>query len=127
MPATYFQDFTCDNGLPVTVEYSFSQGSEPDYSPMWGADGGDACEVEIVDAWPSTPEFEALSHRRYDIKWVLARRSIWQSCALAWLNLRIWFAGRAARLTDAERERMEIWLIEHHEYEPYYPDWEDAP
>ncbi|RWO23321.1 hypothetical protein [Mesorhizobium sp.] len=113
MTATYFQDFTRDNGLPVTVEYSFSQGSDT------------AC-VEIVEAWPNTPEFDALCQRRNDIRWARSRPPLWQSCTVVWLNLRIWFAGRAARLTDAERERMETWLIEHHEYEPYYPDWEDA-
>lgn len=119
MPATYFQDFTRDNGLPVTVEYSFSPGSETTYSPMYGADGGDAAEVELVDAWPNTPEFDELCRRRNDIKWARSRPSLWQFCVLAWLNLRIWFVGRSARLTDAERERIEVWLTEHHEYEPW--------
>ncbi|RVD44909.1 hypothetical protein EN742_00760 [Mesorhizobium sp. M4A.F.Ca.ET.020.02.1.1] len=125
MPASYFEDFKRDNGFPVTVEYSFSPGCEATYSPMYGADGGDGADAMIVACFPNTPEFNALCGRLNAINW-LPRKTLRQKCTIAWLKLRIWIAGRAARLTDDERERMEIWIIEHHEYEPDYPDWEDV-
>lgn len=45
------RDFTRPNGDVVTVEYTFQHGSPTTYSPMYGADGGDPDECEIVKAW----------------------------------------------------------------------------
>jgi len=54
MPRTYFQDFNREDGTSITVEYSFSPGSPTTYSPMIGACGGDACDVEIIKAFTDT-------------------------------------------------------------------------
>lgn len=52
MARTFFWKFNRHDGTPlVTVEYSISEGSPDTYSPMYGACGGDACEVEIVKAF----------------------------------------------------------------------------
>lgn len=48
---THYQDFTRDDGTVCTVEFSFKEGSGPSYSPYSGADGGDGCEVGIVQAF----------------------------------------------------------------------------
>jgi hypothetical protein len=65
MAMTYFQKFTKDDGTPIEVEYSFSPGSETTYSPAYGACGGDACEVEIIESWPE--------QRRSMTRWWAAR------------------------------------------------------
>lgn len=121
MTATSFQDFTRDNGDPVTVEYSFRPGSDPTYSPMYGAEGGDPAEVEIIKVWPNTPSFDALCGRRNALVWAQTR-SLRQSLVLLGLTVSIRFAERRCRPTGAELERFETWLIEHHVYEP--DDWE---
>ena len=55
MARTLFQDFTRDNGLPVTVEYAVEGSySQTTYSPHSGADGGDFPEFIIVKVWPNT-------------------------------------------------------------------------
>ncbi len=56
MARTHHHDYTRKDGSVVTVEYTFKEGSEPTYSPMHGAEGGDACEVEIVAAFSETSE-----------------------------------------------------------------------
>jgi hypothetical protein len=48
---THFHDFARPDGTVVTVEFTFSPGSPPTYTPMHGADGGDATECEIVKAF----------------------------------------------------------------------------
>lgn len=48
---TFFHDFKRDDGTDVTVEYGFQGGSPTTYSPMYGADGGDAAEASIVKAF----------------------------------------------------------------------------
>ena len=111
MARTFFQDFTRDNGLPVTVEYSASAGAT------------------ILKSWPNTPEHNAL-HAEYiqltetslqgkSISTVLA---IFNDEARAErieeLKCEIQADEERAELSDAERERMEEWLAEHHEDEP---------
>jgi len=58
MAHTYFHDFTRESGEVVTVEYTFRPGSSTTYSPMYGADGGDADECEIVKAWVGETDVE---------------------------------------------------------------------
>lgn len=128
MPRTFFQDFTRDDGSPVTVEYSFRGGSEASYSPMFGASGGgDACDVEIVTVMPNTEEYERLCARKLDLTRTAygAERSLVLLAMepedmekLSEINADIKAAEKACALTDAERERMETWLIEHHVDEP---------
>jgi hypothetical protein len=116
MPRTYFQDFIRDDGSPVTVEYSFQRGSPTTYSPMYGADGGDGCEVEIVSVMPNTPEYERLCS---EVLYLGGRHSIAAMSAEARLCLQeldesIAIEKRRVALTDAENERMCNWLAEHH-------------
>lgn len=114
MPRTFFHDFAPDDGSPVTVEYSFGAGSETTYSPMHGACGGDACEIEIIDSWPNTPE-----HQHLFSEAVSAPADSWRDLLGRIIVLvRLFWMERRARLTDAERERMEAWLAEHHVDEP---------
>jgi len=40
--------FERDDGTTVDIEYDYKPGSGPTYSPMSGADGGDADEFEIL-------------------------------------------------------------------------------
>lgn len=108
MPHTHFQDFTRDDGSPVTVEYSFRGGSETSYSPLYGASGGDGCEVEIVSVMPNTPEYEELCRAYLDAPASASTQ------AREAMNA----AKAAAALTDAENERMCAWLAEHHVDEP---------
>ncbi|WP_050400457.1 hypothetical protein [Bradyrhizobium embrapense] len=124
MGATYFQDFTRDNGYPVTVEYGYSPGSETTYSPMHGACGGAPCEIQIVSSMPNTPAFERFSGIYNHLRW--GRRQAWQrpafELAAAIVRLCRWIWEFRARLSTEERERMEEWLAEHHVYEPYEPE-----
>lgn len=118
MGATYFQDFTRDNGLPVTVEYGVSGGySAPTYSPLHGADGGDAPEFMIIKAWPNTAGHHWLAARS-----LYSRSRLLSRFFDALERLDMWWR---ASLTDAERERMEAWLAEHYVEEPYddEPEW----
>lgn len=104
MGATFFQDFTRDNGRPVTVEYSYSAGSETTYSPMFGACGGDGCEVSIVDSWPNTTSFERLHKCKSDLE--VDRQKRWLGLiapgSILLVDILIWIQQRRARLTDAE-------------------------
>ena len=126
MGQTFFDNFTRDNGLPVTVEYSCS-GGEPNHDhPGHICDGGGSGpEVVIVKAWPNMPGFERLCKIRNDLDWT-ARPSwldpfIW--IALQVVDLRIWLQERRALLSVSERERMENWIAEHHVYDdPYEPE-----
>lgn len=56
MARTYFTNADLSDGRGIVVEYSFAPGSETTYSPAFGADGGDAPEVEIVKAWMADDE-----------------------------------------------------------------------
>lgn len=120
-------NFTKDNGLPVTVDFDYSPGSETTYSPMNGACGGDGCEVSITAVWPNTWTYDRLLKLSLDLGSDLTGASVltrpFYLLARAMVEIPIWLLERRARLTDAERERMEEWIIEHHEYEP--PDEED--
>ncbi|MFN3656790.1 MAG: hypothetical protein ACK4UO_06020 [Pseudolabrys sp.] len=117
MSRTFFQDFTRDNGLPITVEYAADGSYSPTtYSPMYGADGGDFPEFAILRAWPRTPFSEWLAS--------ISNR-LWSKSALPWriahavvrgaMRFNDWWR---ASLTDAERERMEAWIAEHYVDEP---------
>jgi hypothetical protein len=129
---TYFQKFTKDNGTPIEVEYSFAPGSETTYSPAYGACGGDACEVEIIKSWPDTEEYNTLVGRQIALEYsgtnggklsVLSLQVMPEVREeLEELDRLIEAADKTAELTDAERERMEAWICEHHEYEPYEPE-----
>ncbi|WP_027578412.1 hypothetical protein [Bradyrhizobium sp. Ai1a-2] len=124
MAQTYFQNFCKDNGFQVTVEYSYRPGSETTYSPKFGADGGDPCDVYIIASWPNSSEFDRICGIRNDLHW--SRHPGWKKpfvwLALQILRLEIWLRELPAALSEAERERMEEWLIEHHVYEPYEPE-----
>lgn len=115
MSGTHFQDFKRDNGYPITVEYSFSPGSETTYSPMYGAVSGDPCEVGIVAAWPNTPRFDRLYGLRNRLAWIASPWWMRPSRFIArWaVEAVIWLWGMRARLSDTERERMEAWIAEH--------------
>ncbi|WP_454629691.1 hypothetical protein [Bradyrhizobium cenepequi] len=123
MAQTFFQDFCKDNGLPVTVEYTYRPGSETSYSPAFGACGGDPCEIEIVNSWPNSTEFERACEIRIDLEW--RKHSRWMKpfvwIALQFAKVDIWLRGLPAHLTAAERERIGVWLSVHHVYEPYEP------
>lgn len=122
MARSFYQDFTKDDGLPVTVEYTFNAGSETTYSPASGAHGGDPCEVTIVRSWPNTPEHDDLCARRNALSEAQQRNPfrvddderqvLWE------MNNDIERDEARAELTDAERDRMEAWLCEHHVDEP---------
>lgn len=118
---THFQNFLTDDGLPVTVEYSVD-GSyvAPSYSPMYGADGGDAAEFCIKKVWPNTPGYHALCRQinlTCNLHPYFVVRFVWHW----WVRLRIALADWACTLTDDERERMETWLAEHHVEDDYEP------
>lgn len=54
---THFQDFKRDDGTEITVEYQVEGRNSPTtYSPMYGADGGDAAEFIILKAWRKDTE-----------------------------------------------------------------------
>lgn len=129
MTATHFQDFKLDDGSPITVEYTYGAGSETTYSPMFGACGGDGCEVSILKAWPNAPAYERLAGRRNDLTFLNSRpirRRPWHWIPLAIVSARMRWQEFWCQPTDAQRERMEDWLIEHHEYEPYEPEYDYA-
>ena len=129
MSRTFFQDFVKDNGQPVTVEFSYSGGSETTYSPHSGASGGDGCEVMIVSVMPNTPEYEALCRRSLDLSHgtpgtahdgpihpgLIGPET---RAELVDLDEQIEAAKSAVALTDAENERMCDWIAEHHIDEP---------
>jgi hypothetical protein len=119
---THFQDFLLDDGSPVTVEYSVSGSYSPTtYSPMHGADGGDAPEFCVLKAWPKAPQYDALVQRWSVLEWA-SWVTPWQYLVWCWLGLRIRVADWAVRPSTAERERMEAWLAEHH-----VQDYDDEP
>jgi len=128
MARTFFQDFTRDNGLPITVEYAVDGSySSTTYSPMHGADGGDFPEFSIIKAWPRTPTSEWLAgvslrlmsgNNRTPFGWKVAAALRYPVDLLARAYER-WLAN----LTDAERERMEAWIAEHYVDEPDDSDY----
>lgn len=52
------RDFIRPNGETVVVEFEYRDGSPPTYSPLTGADGGDAPECEITKAYVGDVEIE---------------------------------------------------------------------
>lgn len=128
---TYFQGFTRDNGLPIMVEVGVDGSYSPTtYSPMFGAEGGDAATFYILDSWPDTPFHNCLVRIEMSIRWP-QRRDLtpfgWWLADLISKPVRalLWFdAWWRASLTDAERERMEAWLAEHYvDDDDYEPEW----
>lgn len=123
MPRTFFQDFTRDNGVPITVEYS-ATGGEPDFDhPGHICDGGGSGpEIVILKAWPNTPGHERLA--AIDLKlWLNAKTQLERAVASVirlpirgLLRLDEWWR---ASLGDEEREKFEAWLAEHYVEEPY--------
>ena len=119
MARTLFQDFTRDNGLPVTVEYAVEGSYSPTtYSPNSGADGGDFPEFAIVKVWPNTPFHNRLAgiavqlmigNDRTALGWKLAAALRWPIDLLMradeWLR---------ASLTADECARFEAWIAEHY-------------
>ncbi len=126
MPRGYTENFTKDNGLPITVEYEYLPGSDTTYSPMYGAVGGDPCEVTITQTWPNTIGFDRLSSYQSHLIW---GRHRWWKRPGVWvarhffIEWAVWLAARKARLTDSEYERINAWIAENHVWEdPYEPE-----
>lgn len=124
MARTFYQDFTKDDGRKVTVEYSYRGDSPTTYSPHSGAVGGDGCEVEIVEVFPNTPEFDDLCRQHLRLEdhpgLVLSNE---QRDLLRELEADMERAREAVALTDAEDERICSWIAEHHVDE----DYDDEP
>ena len=130
MSRTFFQDFTRDNGLPITVEYAVEGSYSPTtYSPHSGADGGDHPEFSIIKVWPNTPFHNRLARGALRLSIGNERTALGWKLAAALRHL-IELLMRAdewlrASITDAERERMEGWIADHwvdepDDYEPGY-------
>lgn len=127
MASTHFQDFTRDNGLPITVEYSANGGeSNFDFPGHICDGGGSGPEVCIVQAWPNTPFHNRLALIEMRVRWPqhaeltpvgwwLANKLSKPVRALSWLDC--WWR---ASLTPDEDERMCAWIAEH--YEDDYDD-----
>lgn len=130
MPRTFFQDFTRDNGDPITVEYGVDGHYSPTtYSPSIGAVGGDAPEIYIVSAWPNTDAYNELCRRKREIEDRGLGKGIQYFLGdkepdeeLHEIEAAIAAADEACQLTDAERERIETWLDENH-----VDDYDDEP
>lgn len=130
MSRTFFQDFSKDDGQPVTVEYSVDGSYTPTtYSPMYGADGGDCPEFCIVSSWPNSEEYNELFSRRKAIEdswhgksimWLIGFSSSDTADELQEINDRLAVLEERAELTDAERDRMLDWVAEH-----YVEDYSD--
>jgi hypothetical protein len=120
MGQTYFQNFTRDNGLPVTVEYS-ATGGEPDFDyPGHICDGGGSGpEIVILKSWPDTPWHNRLAaiEMQFSLRKNL-RLLAWPIKAL--IRLDEWWR---ATLTHSEDQRFTDWLIEHYVEEPYEPEF----
>lgn len=131
MARTYFQDFTKDDGSPVTVEYGVEGSYSPTtYSPHSGACGGDAPVFSIIEVFPNTPEYRALWERKQAIETTpfgKPRSPLLMSTddieALTEIVRAIEKAEAACQLTDAERERMEAYLAEHYVEEDPEPEF----
>lgn len=131
MPVTHFHDFTRDNGLPITVEYS-ATGGEPDFDyPGHICDGG-GCgpEIVILKAWPNTPWHNRLAGIAMAVRWPQGRALTpagWRLAGILSLPVRAimrldeWWR---ASLTTTEDERMCAYLAEHYVEEPYEPDYQ---
>jgi hypothetical protein len=124
---THFQDFTRDNGQPVTVEWRVASEGESNFDhPGHICDGGGSEPIiEIVDAWPTSTAHNWLHNADYRL-WHRLHFKGWRMAAYRVLRLPIRAAIAVdawwrASLTDAERERMESWLAERYEPEPYDP------
>lgn len=130
MALTYFQDFTRDDGSPITVEYEVEGSYSPTtYSPHSGADGGDAPIFGIIDAWPRTEEYNALWGRRSNLEtghWggPLHPAFITPELREELQELDRQIEAAKITLTDAERERMEAWIAEHYVDDDEPSDWE---
>ena len=115
MTQTFFQDFNRDDGSPVTVEFSHRPGH---------SDG----DIQIVSAWPNTPEYNDLHRRRQDITGnygqelspiAFSMMSPELQEKLTDIDKAIEHLDESSKLTPAEDDRMCEWLAEHHVFEPY--------
>lgn len=97
MALTFYQDFLRDDGSPVTVEYSIREL-------------GGGCEINIVDAMPNTPEFEALCGQSLEF---CRESGNWAPDSNPF-DAEIKVAKAAIELTADECDRMVAWLAEHH-------------
>lgn len=126
MGRTYFQNFSRDDGSPITVEYEVEGSYSPTtYSPHSGACGGDAPTFCILSAWPNTEAYDALHREKAEIEHKLNPLfpNQGQTEELAEVMAQIAAADAACELTDAERERMEAWIAEHYVDEPDDPEF----
>lgn len=131
MGRTYFQNFSRDDGSPITVEYEVEGSFSPTtYSPHSGACGGDAPTFCILSAWPNTEEYDALHRRVRELQsghWGRPRHpALFTPEVLEELNeldAQIEKADAACQLNDSERERMEMWIAEHYVDEPDDPEF----
>lgn len=127
MGITYFQDFTRDNGLPITVEYSVT-GGEPNFDhPGHICDGGgSAPEIVILKVWPNTPGHNRLAgielrlwlNRRTRLGYIAGR--MFGGPLKLLIRADEWWR---ASLTNAENDRFSDWLAEHYVEEPYEPEY----
>jgi hypothetical protein len=117
-------------GAPITFEYGVDGSYSPTtYSPMYGADGGDAPEFCILKVWPNSDEYNALHRRRQELTTDAYGRelsvisiSMMDDGAreeLDDIDKAIEAADAACTLTDAESEQLVNWLREHYVEEPY--------
>lgn len=126
MTRTFTQDIKHPTtGLPITFEYSVDGSYSPTtYSPMYGADGGDAPEFCVLKAWPNTDEYNALHRRRQELTTDSYGREI-GIISISMMNAdvreelddidkAIEHADAACTLTDAEREQLCDWLCENY-------------
>lgn len=106
MARTYFQDFTRDDGSPITVEYGMED---------------ETCAY-IVDAWPRTEEYNRLWTRKNQIEtgaYGNTRHflSFTEEEREALDDIDRAIEAAKFELTDAEHERMGAWLSENHVHE----------
>jgi hypothetical protein len=117
-------------GDPITFEYSVDDSYSPTtYSPMYGAEGGDAPEFCILKVWPNTSEYNDLYRRRQELTTDVYGRDLTvisigmlsdqETEELGEVDRAIDAADAACTLTDADRESLVDWLCENYVEEPY--------
>lgn len=118
-------------GEPITFEYSVDGSYSPTtYSPMYGADGGDAPEFCILEVWPNTDEYNELHRRRQSLTTDNYGRDLSVISISSMMNAdvqeelddidkAIERADAACTLTHAESEQLVDWLCENYVEEPY--------
>ena len=135
MTRTFTQDIKHPTtGAPITFEFSVDGSYTPTtYSPMYGADGGDAPEFCVLKVWPNSDEYNALHRRRQELTTDNYGRDL-STIAISMMDpdvreeldeidKAIEAADAACTLTDAESEQLVDWLCEHYVEEPYEEDY----